>query len=39
LEAGAKLQLIGWRKLKLNRGGIAMRWQPRIREITLADLK
>jgi hypothetical protein len=39
LEAGAKLQLIGWRKLKLNRGGIAMRWTPRIQEITLEDLK
>ena len=38
LEAGAKLQLIGWRKLKLHRGGKAMRWTPRIEEITLETL-
>lgn len=39
LEAGAKLVLIGWRKLKVKRGGIAMTWQPRIQEITLEDLE
>ena len=39
LEAGAKLQLIGWRKLKVTRGGKAMRWVPRIEEITLEVLE
>lgn len=34
---GTKLELWGWRKVKLKRGGAAMRWQPRIREFTLAD--
>ena len=35
---GAKLELWGWRKIKLKRGGKAMRWAPRIKEITLDDL-
>jgi hypothetical protein len=35
---GTSLMLIGWRKLKLKRGGKAMRWTPRIQEITLEDL-
>ena len=30
LKAGARLELWGWRKLKLKRGGKAMRWRPRI---------
>ena len=34
---GAKLELWGWRKVKLKRGGVAMRWSPRMREFTLAD--
>ena len=34
---GTALELWGWRKVKLKRGGKAMRWQPRIREFTLAD--
>ncbi len=34
-----KLQIWSWRKLKLKRGGKAMRWTPRIVEITLADFK
>jgi hypothetical protein len=34
---GTVLELWGWRKLKLNRGGKAMRWTPRVREFTLAD--
>ena len=37
LQCGGKLELWGWRKLKLKRGGKAMRWTPRIKEITLAD--
>jgi hypothetical protein len=35
---GTVLELWGWRKVKLKRGGVAERWAPRIREITLADL-
>ena len=34
-----KLELWGWRRVKLKRGGKAMRWQPRIKEITLEDIK
>ena len=30
-----KIMVIGWRKLKLKRGGKAMRWHPRIAKITL----
>ena len=37
LEAGGKLQLIGWRKLKKVRGGKAMHWVPRIKIYTLED--
>ncbi len=36
---GTVLELWGWRKVKLARGGKAMRWQPRIREFTLADFE
>lgn len=39
LECGGRLMLIGWRKVKLKRGGKAMRWQPRIKEYKLEDLK
>ena len=35
---GTSLILIGWRKVKVKRGGKAMRWSPRIQEITLEDL-
>jgi hypothetical protein len=31
----AKLELWGWRQVKLNRGGVAMRWQPRIMDFSL----
>ena len=37
LQNGGRLLLIGWRKVKLKKGGKAMRWQPRIQEITLKD--
>lgn len=36
---GTKLQIWGWRKIHLKRGGKAMRWAPRIQEITLADVE
>ena len=39
LRCGGRLQLWGWRKLKLKRGGKAMRWKPRIQEITLSDFE
>ncbi len=35
---GTKLQIWGWRKVKLNRGGKAIRWSPRIQEIKLDDI-
>ena len=37
LQCGGRLELWSWRKLKLKRGGKAMRWTPRVKEITLAD--
>jgi len=38
LEARGVLMLIGWRKIKLKKGGKAMRWQPRIKFYKLEDL-
>ena len=38
LAGGSReLWLIGWRKLKLKRGGKAMRWKPRIRVYFLSE--
>ena len=34
---GTALELWGWRKVKLKRGGKAVRWQPRIRVFQLQD--
>ena len=34
---GTRFELWGWRKVKIKRGGKAMRWQPRIKEFTLSD--
>lgn len=34
---GTVLELWGWRKVKLHRGGKAMRWQPRIKEFQVED--
>jgi hypothetical protein len=36
---GTSLELWGWRKLKLKRGGKATRWKPRILEITMEMLE
>jgi hypothetical protein len=36
---GATLELWGWRKVKVKRGGKAVRWKPRIQEIKLEDLE
>ena len=38
LECGGVIELWGWRKIKVKRGGKAMIWSPRIEEITLNDL-
>lgn len=35
---GTKLQIWGWRKVKVVRGGKAERWSPRVQEITLQDI-
>lgn len=37
VESGGVLLLIGWRKVKLKRGGKAMRWMPRIKEYGVDD--
>ena len=37
IECGGRLILIGWRKIKLKRGGKAMRWSPRIKEYKKDD--
>ena len=39
LRCGGKIELWGWRKVKLKRGGKAERWMPRIQEITIEDLQ
>ena len=39
LDCGGRLILIGWRKVKLKRGGKALRWQPRIKEYTVEDIR
>jgi len=36
---GASLELWSWRKVKKVRGGKAIVWRPRIKEITLEDLR
>lgn len=37
IENGGRLLLIGWRKVKLKKGGKAMRWSPRIKEFEIGD--
>jgi hypothetical protein len=37
LRCGGRVELWGWRKLLVKRGGKAKRWVPRVREITLED--
>ena len=39
LKCNGFIEVWGWRKLKLKRGGKAMRWVPRIKEITLGDFR
>ncbi len=35
---GTALELWGWRKIKMKRGGKAMRWQPRVHIFTLEEI-
>ena len=37
IESGGRLILIGWRKVKMKRGGKAMRYEPRIKEYSTKD--
>lgn len=37
LKCGGKLELWGWRKVKLQRGGKALRWKPRLTEFILDE--
>jgi len=39
IQNGGRLLLVGWRKLKLKRGGKAVRWTPRIKEYSIDDFK
>lgn len=34
LSVGWKVKVIGWRKLKVKRGGKSVRWTPRVVEVT-----
>jgi hypothetical protein len=36
---GTRFELWGWRKVKKKRGGKQMVWRPRIKQITIEDLK
>ena len=36
---GGYIELWGWRKLKIKRGGKARVWRPRIQEITMKDFR
>jgi len=35
---GGKLEIWAWSKRKLKRGGVAVRWTPRVKEITMEDI-
>lgn len=37
LKNGGHIMLMGWRKIKLKKGGKAMRWSPRIKEYCIDD--
>jgi len=36
---GTAIEIWGWRKVKLKRGGKAMRWEPRIAAVTIDDCR
>lgn len=37
LKSGGRIQIWSWSKKKLKRGGKALRWQPRVEEITESE--
>jgi len=39
LESGGRIMLVGWRKIKIKRGGKALRWKPRIKEYSIKDFR
>jgi len=39
LKSGGFVEVWGWRRVKVKRGGKALRWAPRVREITLKNLE
>lgn len=39
LQSGMRIEVHGWRKLKVKRGGKAMKWEPRVIEITAQDFQ
>ena len=39
IASGGRIELWGWRKVKLKRGGKAMRWKPRVKVITQETLR
>ncbi|MFX0212224.1 MAG: hypothetical protein ACFFDT_39995 [Candidatus Hodarchaeota archaeon] len=39
LECGGQILLIGWRMIKLKKGGKAMRWAPRIKKYNIKEFK
>ena len=39
IQRGGILELFGWRKLKVKRGGVAVRWIPKIKRYRLEDFK
>lgn len=38
LKSGGSIELWGWRRVKVKRGGKAVIWQPRIKKIGIEDL-
>ena len=39
LKSGGRIELWGWRKLLLKRGGKAMRWSPKVEKFTKEDFE
>jgi hypothetical protein len=37
LEAGGRLEIHAWRKVKVKRGGKAMQWKPRVADVMLVN--
>lgn len=35
IRSGGRVELWGWRKIKLKRGSVALRWKPRIADIVI----